>query len=533
MAQDVRQYGSNESLRNTNASLPHAISEFDKVRAASYRVYEDLYLNNSTDYKVVLRGEDDDDTKPIYVPNGEKIVEAKIRFLGQGLNHTFSKTDAGFDDKLKKLLARENWDQKWANLKRWGEIRGDAVLMVIGDDAKEDGRKLSIIEVDPSSYFPVESLKNPGKILGVYIVDEYPKPNGKENEYCSRVQKYMFSDIDEETDEVAPGSGVTYHEYLQETGTWDDRPGTTLKEADIAKGFLGDLTPEEDLPTEITTLPTFHFRAHPLMNAMFGRSGLAGLETLIGSVNQTMTDEELIMIFGGLGFYATDAGPARNAQGDEIPTTISPLAILDTPKDAKIYRVNGVASLEPSQTHMQHAENEMQQTKGVPDIAVGVVDATVAESGIALELKLGAILSAAQEQELEFKSVLKQFFYNLATQWFKAYEQVGFDDADGKLEIEIEFKDPKPVNQEKRFNQLMLMWDAGIISAKKLTEELTKIMGFEITEADFKQAIEDKKSMAIAADPFGAQLQAEQNQGDGTTGDPTGVGAGALNGQGG
>ena len=509
MVNDVRQYGSSKTLRPKNAKIS-ASNEFDIARLQTYRVMEDLYLNNSEDYAVVLRGNDEEESqRPIYVPNGEKIVEAKIRFLGQGLEFKYSKTDAGYDEKLQSFLDRENWDQKFANLKRWNEIRGDHILLVVGDEEDDEGAKLSIVEIDPSSYFPYESEKNPGTILGVYIVDEYPKPNGEKGEVCHRVQKWMH-EYEQETEKIIKDSPISYSETLYETGAWDDRPQSSLKADDIKQ--LQVLTAEEDLPTQITTLPTYHFRGHPLPNSLFGRSGLGGLETLIGSVNQTMTDEELIMVFGGLGFYWTNSGPPRDAAGNPQPWTISPLAMVEVDNEKSIGRANGVASLEPSQTHMTRAEDEMQQTKGVPDIAVGVVDAAVAESGIALELKLGAILGSAQEQELELKSVLKQFFYNLATQWFPAYEGVGIEKE--SLKVEVTFKDPKPVNQEKRFNQLMMLWDAGLISAKLITEELSKLLGIDMSEADFKKAQEDKKSMAIAADPFGQQMADEQNAPD-------------------
>ncbi|ABD58608.1 gp9 [Mycobacterium phage PLot] len=511
MGQDKRQYGSTQQLRAGEANFPNAVTDFDKARLASYRLYEDMYLTNTSDYQVILRGGDEGDQRPIYVPNGEKLIEAKMRFLGQGLKWEFSKKDAKVDDAIKVLFDRENWEQKFESLKRWTEIRGDYVLLLIGDDEKDEGSRLSLHEVDPSTYFPYEDPRYPGQVLGVYLVDEYPHPDSeKKNEKCARVQKYMKT-LDDDGKPV-PGGAIKYTEELYEPGKWDDRPESPLEPDDIKK--LSTLTEEEPLPEQITTLPVFHFRGHPIMNAMFGRSGLAGLESLIASVNQTMTDEDLIMVFGGLGFYATDSAPPRDSRGNMVPWTISPLGMVEHGQNNKIYRVNGVASLEPSQTHMTKAEEAMQQTKGIPDIAVGVVDAAVAESGIALDLKLSAILSSCAEQELELKSVLKQFFYNLVTQWLPAYEGVGIDDADKKLTVTITFRDPKPVNSEKRFNQLLQLWEAGLIPAKKLTEELSKIMGFELTEEDFKQATEDKKTQGIAqaeaADPFGAQMAAEQ-----------------------
>ena len=114
MAQDPRQYGSTQPLRVAGNQTANASNDFDIARLNSYRVYEDLYLSNSSDYKVILRGGDDKSQRPVYVPNGEKIVEAKIRFLGQGMEKKFSKSDANFEKALAKFEDREKWEQKFA-----------------------------------------------------------------------------------------------------------------------------------------------------------------------------------------------------------------------------------------------------------------------------------------------------------------------------------------------------------------------------------------------------------------------------------
>jgi hypothetical protein len=47
------------------------------------------------------------------------------------------------------------------------------------------------------------------------------------------------------------------------------------------------------LPTQVTSIPVYHFRNNRSGNSIFGTSELQGIESLIVGVNQTATDQEL------------------------------------------------------------------------------------------------------------------------------------------------------------------------------------------------------------------------------------------------
>ena len=58
-------------------------NDLDNRRIGAYDLYENLYINSTQTLKIVLRG---DDSYPILLPSGKKIVEATNRFLGVGFD---------------------------------------------------------------------------------------------------------------------------------------------------------------------------------------------------------------------------------------------------------------------------------------------------------------------------------------------------------------------------------------------------------------------------------------------------------------
>lgn len=500
MAQNVAMYGSSKIPGVSESAFPNAVSEFDRARLRTYKLMEDLYFTNTEDYKAILRGQDsegDEANRPVYIPNAQKIVEGKIGYLCKGFSLTPKKENAKLDTAVQKLLARENFDLKLRSQNRWKLVRGDSIWYITADESKEQGKRISIHELDPSTFYPIEDEDD--KLIGCYIVDEVPLPNGKKGEVCARVQKY-WRQMDDD-DKVIPESDIMYKEELYETGKWDER---NLEEKELKK--ISTLTEETEI-AGIRYLPVYIDRNNPPQNSIFGRSELSGLESLIIGINQIMTDEELALIMHGLGVFATSAGRPRDSSGTPIPWEIGPLSVIEHGENDKFYRVEGVNSISPMQEHMKYADTNIQQTVGLSDMALGVVDSATAESGIALQLKLGPTIVSNREKQDWTVSILKQMFYDLIRYWLPAYEQI--PDPGDDYEIDVTFEDPMPVNQEKRFGQLIILWENSLISAKKLCEELTKILGFELTEEDFKQAIEDKKSVADASDPFARQMAGE------------------------
>ena len=80
---------------------------------------------------------------------------------------------------LRNLFQREQVWSKFATQKRMGLVRGDQVWQIAADPAKAPGRRLSVYEVDPASYFPISDAWNPEKVTGVHLVDPVLLPDGK------------------------------------------------------------------------------------------------------------------------------------------------------------------------------------------------------------------------------------------------------------------------------------------------------------------------------------------------------------------
>ena len=132
----------------------------------------------------------------------------------------------------------------------------------------------------------------------------------------------------------------------------------------------------------------------------------------------------------------------------------------------------------------------MQQALGVPDLAIGSVDSSIAESGIALQLKLGPLLAKNKEKELDLLDVADQFIYDLITGWFVAYEKlytVGTNYINS-------FEDALPRNKAKELQDLMTIWGqtSAVIPVAAFYQKLNEIMGWNLDyNTDFQLAIED------------------------------------------
>lgn len=101
-----------------------------------------------------------------------------------------------------------------------------------------------------------------------------------------------------------------------EIGKWDDR---VLDVDDLERVPYADGDLEEDyLPDEISQPPIYVWSTDPPPNSTWGTSLLSGLETLIFSLNQSLTDEDLTLIMRGLGMYVTNAAAPLNPDTGEI-----------------------------------------------------------------------------------------------------------------------------------------------------------------------------------------------------------------------
>lgn len=132
------------------------------------------------------------------------------------------------------------------------------------------------------------------------------------------------------------------------------------------------------------------------------------------------------------------------------------------------------------------------------------MDVSVAESGIALMLQMGPMLSKAEEKDTGVVDVHDQMFYDLATQWFPVFEQVNFEGTS----VVSTLGDKIPVNRTAKLAELNDMLDRQVISTQYYRDEATKL-GY-IFPDDIEDGIAaDAARLAAAVDPFGARVDEE------------------------
>lgn len=502
---DARQYDSAIDFITDDADFSRVVgnlsSNDDRVRIKAYLLYEDMYHNRPEHIRITLRG-DDEDSVEIYMPSAKKCIEAVNRFLAVNFKiipHPNMQVDDGkaaISVFLDNLFTRERMKSKFGQLKRYMLIKGDALLHVTGDLSKREGRRISINELKPEHYFPIEDPET-GDLTGCHIVDIIDNPKNTiktkyhTHQLVCRRQTYRRVQ-DQDGNFLGP---VTSELALYEIGKWDDR---VLADKDLNR--LKTVREEYILPAPINQIPVYHWKNTPPPGSTFGMSELAGVESLINAINQSMSDEDLTLVMQGLGVYWTDASPPLNDRGDEVEWEISPRSVVQVASGGQFARVSGITTVQPFGDHIKALDEAMQQAIGVPDIAIGVVDVTTAESGIALQLKLGPLLAKNAEKEVDLQDISDQFIYDLVGAWLPAYEEV---DTTGATFI-ASFDDPMPKNKSKDLQDLVTLWTSApnILPVGWFYEQLNKIMGYHLDPVgDFDQALADAQRVLESQTP--------------------------------
>jgi len=236
-----------------------------------------------------------------------------------------------------------------------------------------------------------------------------------------------------------------------------------------------------------------------------------GLERLFAAINQGISDEELSLALDGLGVYFTTSGAPVDDDGNETNWNIGPGKVIEGDSESDFKRVSGVSSVAAMQDHLKYIMSEAQRASGTPDIAVGNVNVTVAESGIALALHLAPVLAKNAEKEVEMLGVYDQMFYDLLHMWMATYESVSAVEG---LEVVSIVGDPLPTDQSAEMEKIIKLYAAKLISLPTAVDMLGKI-GFEVDPDEAAMVLESSMAAAEAADPFGARLADEAlNAGD-------------------
>ena len=477
------------------------LSSEDAERLAAYNIYESIYRNVPDAFRLVQRG---NESNPIYLPSAKTLVEAKNRFLAKRWTYALQPGVGSDGDRLalgaalETLFRREMMWAKFNTQKRWGMVRGDQVWHVVGDLAKVEGKRISIYEVDPASYFPIYDFWNPDKINGVHLVDPVVNLAGK-------------TVLKRQTYRKTEQGAISYELSWWETGAWDDRdPLMILKQVNPQDIPVGeDNKPiAYDLPPEITTIPVYHIKNFRTPNAPYGTSELAGYETIISGINQSVSDEDLALALEGLGLYWTNSGPPIDSDGNETDWKLGPGWVVEVDEGTTFGRVSGVTSVTAQQEHIAMLQQSMHAASGVPDIAIGKVDVQVAESGIALAFQMGPLLAGNEEKEVEILAVMDHMLYDLATAWLPFFE--GLSSPARAVSI---VDDPLPLNRKATLDEIiaMLSTTPPLISTEYARTLLSEKLGYDFPDEMSNTVVLEAAAIAEARnpDPFAARVALE------------------------
>lgn len=495
---DLTPYSTAKPLMGPLASW---LSAEDAERIQAYAIYESIYRNVPDAFKLVQRG---DESNPIYLPSAKTLIEAKNRFLAK--RWTFAMQPALGTDQdraalttaLDQLFRREMMWAKFNTQKRWGLVRGDQVWQIIGDENSVEGHRISVYEVDPASYFPIYDPWNPDKIYGCHLVDPVVNAAGK-------------TVIKRQTYRKTESGTISYELSWWETGAWDDRDATVkLKKITGSDIPVGDMNKPiaYDLPPEITALPVYHIKNQRTPTAPYGTSELAGYETIIAGINQSISDEDLALALEGLGLYWTNSGPPIDEEGNETNWKLGPGWVVEVDQDTTFGRVSGVTDVSAHHAHRQDMHAGMLEAAGVPDIAVGKVDVQVAESGIALAFQMGPLLAGNEEKEGELLAVMDHMLYDLTTMWLPAFE--GLSSAARAVSV---VDDPLPLNRKATLDEVLAMLSSTppLISAEYARTILSEKLGYDFPDEMATAVVTEAAALAEARnpDPFAARVAFE------------------------
>lgn len=497
-----------------STSVPNWIgaNKDDQDRVRAYMFYERLYWNVPNTLKIVERG---DDALPIYLPSARKVVEACNRFLAVGWDYKITASAGSASDQaqcktlMDTLFKNQKMKAKFARQKRYGLIRGDAVWHLRADPKRPAGSRIDIYEVDPTNAFPILEDLNPDRIIGWHLIDLVPDPRDVTKQVVRR-QTYTKAT----GDYFGPSTIMSSIGYY-ELGKWDDRKTATNANPQVAMVPWEGMVVPFALPSSITYLPVYLIPNQKQPCQTFGSSEIRGIETVVASVNQAVSDEDLTLAMQGLGVYFSSAGPPVSQDGVPGTFDISPGSVVEVPADATFGRVSGVSAGLPGIEHMNFILGEMQSSIGIPDVAAGKVDVTVAESGIALRLQLAPLLSRNAEKETDMTDEYNCLFRDLVEGWFPAYEAFGNNTG---VEVLMVTGDPVPQDRAARFKEILILVEAvpALMSIRTAIDELKKI-GYDMPADELQQLTKEAQERAknLQLDPF-AQRALGEIQGTGT-----------------
>ena len=459
---------------------PSWVPEIDRERVLSYDQYDALYWNNNENLRLIMRGTDD--AIPIYVPEARVIIEATQRYVGAGFGFAVTSTVGSpssqqlATQQFTNLFRRERIKSRYNDNKRFGLVRGDWCWHVTADPAKPQGSRLTILPVHPGNYFPVFESDvveggDPDKIIKVHIAERIVGADGK-----AFVRRQTYERLTEGSTQITSSC------FIFDEDKWFVEGGQPT----------AVVLPPTPLDPLITAFPVYHVtnRTEPLNP--WGSSELRGLERILAGLTQAVSDSDMALALEGLGVYYTESGGTfRDSAGNIVEPQLYPGTIL---RGTKLERVQGIGSIQPYGEHIDRLIQFCREASGTPDVAVGKVDVAVAESGVALALQLGPMLSKAAEADEHIVDVHTQLFYDLTQGWFPAYEQFNFTDC----EVLPTLGAKVPPNVSAAVTIVSGLVTAGIMSKQTARENLAKV-GVEFAEDEDVRLQADADAAAAEA----------------------------------
>lgn len=499
-------YTQYSNARPLLGALPSHVTGDEAERVATYQLYEEIYWNVPDTFKIVQRGTD---LQQIYIPSARMMVEAINRYYGVKFSYDVrggSPADReATGGAFRTLFRRERFFSKFNSFKRFSLVRGDALWHIVADPAKPPGRRISIHELDPARYFPIYDPDDVERILGCHLVQLIKDAKG---DTVAQRQTYRK---DPETGAILSSLG-TY-----KATAWDDR-NLQQKSDPPAVELIEELVPEFQLPPPITALPVYHVRNQWQSGDVYGSSDIRGFEPIVAGINQGISDEDLAIALDGLGVYWTTA---ERPDGGWV---LGPGSVIEGEGDEEFTRVSGVSSVEASQSHLNWLLNAMKQAMGTPDIAIGNVDVSVAESGIALALQMSPLLTKAAEREDELLAVHDNMFFDLSRMWFPAYEQNG---AGLNVDVMPTVGTAMPTDRKAKLEEIILLLTNQLVSPEYARMLLTAELGYEFPAEMGEDVVASIKALAEATtfDPFDERIRRELAADEAETASANGSGA--------
>ena len=433
-----------------SAIKPYWIPEEDLLRLQAYSHYDDLYWNEPTQFELrVLEGEES-----IYVPNARVIVDTTAHYILKGLD--FVSQNQQTQEALTAFMNRERFLSRFHTAKHRGVAIGDFAFHLRGNPYKPAGSRLSINSVDPSSVFPVWDEDNPDKMVKCHLVKFFVDDEKGEE----RVQKLTYELVEDE---------VTHQRLVfREEGIYSLKNKWWGREPELVKVIY----PRASLDPRITSIPVYWFQNKTWDIDQYGSSELRGFDSLLYEVSQGATDVAAALALEGLGVYATDGGRPVDDQGNETDWEVAPGKVMEVPTGSYFRRLEGVTSITPATDNIEYIERKLREASSLTDVALGTVEASVAQSGIALAIRFMPTLAKIEDRDRHGVDKLRQFWYDWCS-WYDVYEGVRLTP-----DIEPVLGEKLPKSRTEVINELNNLKDRRIISAETYRMLLEKELGY-------------------------------------------------------